>query len=414
MSSLCCVRHTDGTPIPHVDGILVLPLADYFIHLRHSPMKQRKGRRTSITVDNQYDHLKMWWDYCADVGVSYDQVNYMEHFEGFRQGKLRSHGGSVSNDSFNTYYSTIRAFYEWCSKNGYPNLMEFPPVESSACYVENDTDHIVGRGRLVDRLMDPGKEVVAKVNDYKDKFLTDDRYRQLSKALRAIDPVYEYIAFMMLTTALRIGGVLQLPLGANRLNPQWLRLPDWQGSQKFQDFFYINKGQKVIRKCIVLREAMEVLHSEYILGYRKDYAKRYKARFGSGETAPLWLNKNGKPVYNTDVWCAFREASKVCGFYVCPHHLRHTYATHVVHNYFVANGLKPNLAYAHDIKVALSEQLGHASIETIRIYIRTVIRVYAEAWLPVLTPGLQKQVDETLPSVVLATANHFFKRGSHQ
>jgi len=94
---------------------------------------------------------------------------------------------------------------------------------------------------------------------------------------------------------------------------------------------------------------------------------------------------------------------------VKPHHLRHTYATYVVYNYFKAHGLKPNLAYAHDIHEQLKLQLGHGDIEITKKYIRTVIRVETEAWLPVLTPHVKAQIDSNLPAHVLTAVTKFFE-----
>ncbi|MNF99693.1 hypothetical protein D3C84_826040 [compost metagenome] len=123
----------------------------------------------------------------------------------------------------------------------------------------------------------------------------------------------------------------------------------------------------------------------------------------------MWINKNGKAVFDYDVWNAFKEASLKIGRRVVPHYMRHTYATYIVYNYFRAHGLKPNLAYAHDVHEQLKAQLGHSDIEVTKGYIRTIIRVEMEAWLPLLTPKMKRKVDRKMPRQVLLAVIDFFE-----
>lgn len=402
------VVNKDGTPIPHINGLLHYPLSQYLIHLRQAPMA-RGGRRESATIINNFKHLKMWFDCCVDLGVGFEEATYEVHMGAFKKALMDN---GVSPQSINAYYRSWRAFYEWCEKEEIVCMIEFPP-KNEIQYGHHSNSSIVGSSRSSSRTkkVDPGLESEVHILDYKDVVLSNDEYAKLSAALTEIDPVFNYIGFMMVTTGLRVSGVVQIPLGSDARNPGWLRYPELEArGLPFQKLTYLPKGRKRLLRCLVLTEALKRLHCEYITGYRKQRLKVFAKRFPD-ESAPLWLNTHGKRVEFHDIWNAFREASKHVGRRVTPHHLRHTYATFVVYHYFKAHGLKPNLAYAHDIHEALRIQLGHQDIEVTKRYIRTVIRTEADAWLPVLTPHVNQVVQENMPAHVLASVSKFFESG---
>lgn len=87
----------------------------------------------------------------------------------------------------------------------------------------------------------------------------------------------------------------------------------------------------------------------------KDYCKREKISNGS-----IFITKNGKPMDRSNIWNAMKQLCKeanVCDKKVFPHNLRHLFA----------------LTYYQLQKdvVRLADILGHASIETTRIYTMT-------------------------------------------
>lgn len=397
------VTNLDGTPIPHVNGILHHPLADFLIYLRVTYMK-KGGRREVETIKNNYNHMKIWLDYCTDVGVRYDQATFEIHLDVFRKYLLER---GVLPQSVNVYYRTWRSFYEWCDCQGLPNLMQFPAKfpkkikHSSGRLFQSNINTIES---------DPALLAVEITNDYKDFVLNDQEYDALADALRNIDPVYEMIAYMMVTTGLRIGGVLQFPVGANERNPNWLRYPELAATGRAaQKLIYLPKGNKRFRSCIVVTEALAKVHAEYITSLRVERTKLFSGRSGTEIIAPMWINKHGKAIFNYDIWNAFKEASLKVGRRVTPHYLRHTYATYIVYNYFRAHGLKPNLSYAHDVHEQLKAQLGHSDVEVTKGYIRTIIRVEMEAWLPLLTPRMKQEVDRNMPRQVLLAVIDFFE-----
>ncbi len=405
------VTHKDGTPIPHLNGALHFPLAQYLVHLRKTHMG-RGGRREPTTIINNFKHLKIWFDCCADMGVRFDEASYEVHMLAFKTA-LKDSG--VQPQSINAYYRSWRSFYEWCEEKFIVCVIEFPPkVKLQPKYQSSKS--IVAAHKPRDHVgkTDFGLESEVSILDYKDVVLSNGEYLQLSAALSAIDPVYDSIGYMMVTTGLRIGGVVQLPLGSDARNPGWLRYPELKAKGvPFQRLTYVPKGKKRLLKCAVLTNALKRLHFEYITGSRKERLKLFSTRY-PGETAPLWLTANGKRVEFHDIWNAFRAASETLGRKITPHHLRHTYATFVVYHYFKAHGLKPNLAYAHDIHEAMRIQLGHSDLEVTKRYIRTVIGTEADAWLPLLTPHVSQVVQENMPAHVLASVVKFFESSPDQ
>lgn len=401
------VRDREGIPIPHINGRIFIPLAKFIIYLRATPMR-RGGRREATTINNIYTHLKLLIDYCVDINMTFDVINYENHVGQLRC-SLLSRG--VSAASYNVYYRSWRSFYEWCDLEGIIHHVRFPAKVEGVVSIGHSSRRMgqqVSSGFRIEK--DPGFESQEIVSDYADQVLNDDQFKLLFDTLYIDDPVYAYIAYMMVTTGMRIGGVLQFPLGANDLNPRWLRYPELKQERKaFQRLTYIPKGRKRTLKCIVLAEALKVLHEEYIISIRRQRLITIAPGEVEGIQACLWVNKNGKKVMNYDVWAAFRRASVKIGIKIKPHFLRHTYATYVVYHYFREKNLKPNLAYAHDIHEQLRIQLGHSNLETTKLYIRTIIRVEMEAWLPFLTPHVKRAVVTHIPSQVLADVTAFFE-----
>jgi integrase len=365
---------------------------------------KKGGRREAETIINNYNHMKIWLDYCTDVGLTYDQATFDIHLTVFREYLLDR---GVLPQSVNVYYRTWRSFYEWCDSQGLLHLMQFPAKlpkkikSSGGSFFQSNTTTIES---------DPALLAVDVSLDYKEFVLNDQEYDALAEALKSIDPVYEMIAYIMVTTGLRIGGVLQFPVGATERNPHWLRYPELAATGRVaQKLIYLPKGKKRFRSCIVVTEALAKVHAEYIQNLRLERAEMFSGRSGPKVIAPMWLNKHGKTVFDYDVWNAFRDASLKIGRRVAPHYLRHTYATYIVYNYFRAHGLKPNLAYAHDIHEQLKAQLGHSDIEVTKGYIRTIIRVEMEAWLPLLTPKMKQSVNRDMPRIVLESVVSFFE-----
>ena len=207
------VRNSDGTPVPHLNGKLHYPLAQYLIWLRCTPMT-RGGYREPTTVGNVFKHLKIWFDFCEDLKLGFDQVTYEMHLLTFKQ-VLGSQG--VKPQSINAYYRSWRAFYEWCSQHSIPCLMTFPSKVKIASEGCSQSTILNNRTQKREGDFDPGLEVESKLLDHKEVVLNTLEFARFSELLAEVEPVFSYIGYMMVTTGLRIGGVMQIPLAVTSL-----------------------------------------------------------------------------------------------------------------------------------------------------------------------------------------------------
>lgn len=245
--------------------------------------------------------------------------------------------------------------------------------------------------------------------NYVDRFINLDQFTQLAKALGDIDPVFEAIAHAMLGTGLRVSGALQIPVGPCKLNKSWKRAAELKhAQQEFQDFYYVPKGGGS-KKCIFCTETMSFIQNIYVKDYYTERRDKYKSRHGElPSNEILWLNENGKPLKYHDICQAFADASKAIGLKVTSHFLRHTYATFVVWNWFKANDIKPSLTFLNDVYFAVKDQLGHDSPRSTELYIRTILRVKADVWLPKLIPSLTSSVEKNMREDVRNQLNSVF------
>ncbi len=161
-------------------------------------------------------------------------------------------------------------------------------------------------------------------------------------------------------------------------------------------------------------ETMQAIYEDYIQPYYKDrrelfdssYLKRANAtlEFGnirdkSRRTCPediLWMTETGAPVKPYMIEDAFRKT----GLNIHPHMLRHTGPTHMLWNYCQIHKIEPDVRLATMFQEILQEQLGHADLETTRMYIRTIIRLKARMTMPFIVPGNKKDIDEHLAKTI--------------
>jgi site-specific recombinase XerD len=402
----------EGVPIPVIEGLIQIELA-LFMHEMFFGRSTRGGRRERETISNIKWHMKMWFDYLGDLKppVSFAEATHARHLQAFRESLLNGPSDPVKPISFNQYYGTWRSFYSFCALKGIPTLMEFPAlvVTSSRERKNNDLLAHTHSNKVVSTL-DPGKEIVLSQTDYADRIINLEQFLALSTELGKDDPVYEAIAHAMLQTGLRIEGAMEWPVGPGGYNKGWLRYAEMKHKGLGHQYLhYWPKGNKMITKCLVMFETMESIHNIYIAKHYQDRYHKYEKRYDSPPLSScLWLNKRGKPITKDDIWRAFRNASKRINLKVVPHFLRHTCATYIVWNYFKSNDMPVNIKFAQDVYYAVKDQLGHASIESTEIYIRTILKVQAEAWLPELTPSLKEKANRNIPEKVKQKLDRYF------
>lgn len=402
----------DNIPVPLVDCIIQRELHDFMYHLGKTPTI-RGSRREKTSLDTIKWHLKIWFDYLEDHGLYWRNVTYKEHLEPLRDYLIDER---ISNLTYNQYYTSWRMFYEWCSGEGIATLMEFPAlIELDTPKSSKDDDMLAHSKQHKAKIKkDPGHEQVTKKTDFAESFVSIEKFITLVAALHDIDPVYAAIAYMMYGTGLRIGGVVQVPIGPCKLNPNWMLWAELKHEGLAdQDLTYVPKGKKGHKKCMVPTHIMKLVHDTYIKPFYEERAQIYasKRQYGGGKRPPsnlLWLNKNGKIIFANDIQKAFKIASKKIGFKVKPHFMRHSFATYVVLNYFKSIEMEPNSAFASDVHFAVKEQLGHSKITTTELYINTVNRVKAKVWLPKLTPLQESKIDKNISTEVRETILKIF------
>ncbi len=80
--------------------------------------------------------------------------------------------------------------------------------------------------------------------------------------------------------------------------------------------------------------------------------------------------------------------------------LRHTGATHMLWNFCQIHKIEPDVRLATMFQEVLQEQLGHADLDTTRMYIRTIMKLKGRKTMPFIIPGNKKEIDERLAKVI--------------
>ncbi len=413
----------EGTPIPVESGVVQEELFLFMYAMATEPTK-RGGKREEATLNNIKWIMKIWFDFLGDQNppVNFKQATYKEHLETLKKCLLNDPEDSVTPETYNQYYSTWRSFYDYCDKNRISTMMKFPAKMETATKskrnYDKDNDLLAHTrdsstttgSKTGSAGKDPGMEITESYMDQAHHFIDLNQFAALASELGDIDPVYEAIAHTMLQTGLRVGGVLQVPAGPCRQNPNWLRAKELSNEDlEYQEMTYLPKGKKKLKTCMFATETMDFIHNIYICQHYEERCNKYKAKHGEfPPNSLLWLNKNGKPIKYHDIQKAFTIASEAIGLKVTSHYLRHTFATYVVLNWFKANNLQPSLVATKDVHYAVKDQLGHKSFDTTEIYIRTLLRVKAKAWLPKLIPSLKKKAEENMALSVQEKINSVF------
>ena len=278
------------------------------------------------------------------------------------------------------------------------------PAKSVNKYYGNSSDDFLshtGSNRGVTYTKDDGHKGTVTKKDYKDRIISIAKYTKLYNALKKIDPVYAVMAQTMMQTFLRVGNTCEMPLHTDRFNkyfPTWPEYKREKGDAGTQKFRCIAKGQKLIT-IDIYPFTIEAIYNDYIKPHFHErkalYESKYMTRkngslrYAKGRYLPediLWLNENGAPVKPYMVEQAFRDT----GLGINPHMLRHSGASHTLWNYCDLNGISPDVRLAAQFQEILQDQLGHASLETTRMYIRTILKDKASKFMPFAIPQKKK------------------------
>lgn len=358
-----------------------------------------------------YD-LKAFLEALAHNGIEYTEADFSDHIEKIVEAQL----GTANPTTYNSRVTRIRDFYEYLQKQGIRVKARFPArtVQRRPLNQKDNFLSHTAHGHTTTYEKDDGHKTIILKTDYQDEVISIDHYGELYRALNDIDPVYAVLAQVMMQTFLRVSDVCEMPLHINRYNrylPLW---PEFERQNRDSlRYTLLTKGRKRI-EIDIFGQTLQAIYEDYIGPYyqeRKElfdssYMKRANAtlEFGnicdkSRRTCPediLWLTQTGAPVKPYMIDAAFRQT----GLAVNPHMLRHTGPTHTLWNYCQIHKIKPDVRLATMFQEILQEQLGHADLETTRMYIRTIMKLKGRKTMPFIIPGNKKEIDERMAKTI--------------
>jgi integrase len=400
-----------SVPVPLIDGLrLHTHLSGFLVARYYYPrtIRQNMGRVNGGSLRQIAYDLKAFLEALSHNRVEYTEADFENHIEKIVEAQL----SDANETTYNTRLTRIRDFYDYLTKQGVYFKARFPARIVRKRYANRDdnplshTSHSPG----VTYEHDPTHKKTHEKDDYKDQVISIDRYGKLYLALKEIDPVYAVICQVMMQTLLRIGDVCEIPLHKNEYNRY---LPSWPEFQR-------TRAESLRYTCLTKRSkritidiypvTLQAIYDDYIRPHytdRKelfdsDYMTRKNATLEFGNIRNLgrrrcpedvlWLTATGTPVKPYMI----EEAFRATGMEIHPHMLRHTGATHMLWNYCRINKIEPDVRLASMFQELLKEQLGHADIETTRMYIRTIIKLKGRKTMPFCIPGNRVEIDERL------------------
>lgn len=358
-----------------------------------------------------YD-LKAFLEALEHNGVEYTEADFTDHIEKIVEAQL----GAANPTTYNSRMTRIRDFYDYLQKQGIQVKARFP-ARTVQRRSRNEDDNFLSHtahGHSTTYVKDDSHKRTTEKTDYKDQVISIDYYGKLYRALKKIDPVYAVLAQVMMQTFLRVADVCEMPLHTNRYNDY---LPIWPEFER-QDrtslrYKLLTKRSKLI-EIDIYGVTLHAIYEDYIephYQHRKElfvssYMKRANATLEFGNMRDkakrilpediLWLTETGAPVKPYMIEEAFRET----GLNVHPHMLRHTGATHMLWNYCQLHNIEPDVRLATMFQEVLQEQLGHADLETTRLYIRTIMKLKGHKTMPFIIPGSKEAIDQELAKTI--------------
>jgi len=228
--------------------------------------------------------------------------------------------------------------------------------------------------------------------------ISELEFEAFRSQLRKIDIVFDALALLMVKTGLRIDAALNFDKKAFE---SWMKhINNGKTMDDEIPVRYINKGGD-FKECDLPIETIHELQGIYRASEYKPRLVRYQEEWG-GEDEPLWLRKDGKTIYYTEVQKAFKQASEAMGRQInniTPHHLRHTYATWHLIKVSKRDNIPLGIIGAEPHPMLMSElmrKLGHVSSASTLRYTMTAYKLLPKAErkngdMVVLTPrGIQQ------------------------
>lgn len=358
-----------------------------------------------------YD-LKAFLDALEHNGVEYTEADFTDHIEKIVEAQL----GTATPTTYNSRITRIRDFYDYLQTQGVRVRARFPARTVQRRFRNEDDNFLshTAHGHGTTYKKDDSHKRLTEKNDYKDQVISIDHYGKLYRALKKIDPVYAVLAQVMMQTFLRVADVCEMPLHSNRYNSYLPLWPEFerQGRPSLQYELLTKRSKRIT--IDIYGVTLKAIYDDYVEPHYRDrkelfdssYMKRANAilEFGNirdkaRRTCPediLWLTQTGAPVKPYMIEDAFRET----GLNVHPHMLRHTGATHMLWNYCLLHNIEPDVRLATMFQEILQEQLGHADLETTRMYIRTIMKLKGRKTMPFVIPGNKEAIDKELAKTI--------------
>ncbi|MDI1231649.1 MAG: site-specific integrase [Methylobacter sp.] len=393
--------------IPFVKGTLQKEFFEFLVYRYHWPTRinsKMKAVSGSSLRNIAYD-IKQLLEALSHNNVHISDVTYELHLKKLLDEQQKEY--NWRNETFNSKYSRCREFFEFLTVRGISHKAVFPAKRVGKHYSNRDDDFFshTHNEKSHDYSKDDGHKRTTITDNYTEYVISMDKYFELYKRLKKIDPVYAVMAQTMMQTCLRVGNTCQIPLSHSPLNPDWKLWPELNSLDlEFLKFHHIAKGGK-LTWCYVWPATIKSIYNDYIDPFYAERKKLYNERYIKRKNTSLkqgqvilpndilWLNENGTPVKPYMLEAAFRSTKMD----IHPHCLRHTGATHLLWNYCNLKGIDPDERMAAQFHSFLQNQLGHHSIETTRYYIRTITCKRAQLVVPFALPGNREQLDKRLP-----------------
>jgi integrase len=252
------------------------------------------------------------------------------------------------------YLTVCRGFYKWANENG---LLRSSPIRVDA----TESDQESPRSPYIDS---------ARANTLRTKRSVSAKCLSLSQIATlcgSIDnPRDRFMVVLALGSGLRRSEIVSFPaqlipdhvLTTNPLERIPIDIRPWPNGPA-NERIMCTKGS-VPRRIYIDPKVVEALAHYKIYGPRISAARNYEATYHA-KPPRLFLSAAGKPLEPSHLNRLCSRLSKQVGFDVWPHLLRHTYATHELH-------VESQRRSETEALIWVSERLGHANLETTRIY----------------------------------------------
>lgn len=342
--------------------------------------------------EDLFDMGKMWYK-ATESDLEHIKDTYLHRLAGIKEYNFKQ----ISNNAMRIKLWYWFSFYSFQKQNGevFAFTPSFKTTLGSNQWTRN-TNYLSHLNRRSDENEDKkpsAKDWAIMVDpDPKKKTfhaLSPKEYLHFRKRLRDIDIVYELIAVFLVETGLRIAAALEV--ADETFEYHFRHLNSGKDEDDSIPVSYINKGNRFrkvsttfnlpIRCIMLIQDKYRSFGSLYRKRKRLNAQLVKKGYTHVSKSNTFWFKENGYAILDQDVQKAFRNASKAMGRkdkdIITPHWMRHTFATWIVMDHikrtFGEEMQNTGVVPEREIMELLSEHMGHASLETTRIYIASAM-----------------------------------------